>query len=195
VDRVVARVGRAHGLRGEVTVEVRTDAPALRFVDGARFATDPAERGPLTLRTAREHSGALLLACEGVDDRTAAESLRGTMLLVEAAASDEPDAWYDDELVGLRAERADGTLLGEVVGLLTGGAQDLLEVRPPGASRGATVLVPFVTALVPVVDVAGGRVVLDPPGGMFDEDASGDDATDADAADDAARPTDVDGTV
>jgi len=178
MDRVVARIGRAHGLRGEVTVEVRTDAPGLRFVDGARFTTDPPERGPLTLRSAHEHSGALLLAFDGVDDRSAAEGLRGTMLLVDAAASDEPDAWYDDELVGLRAERADGSVLGEVVGLQTGGAQDLLEVRPSGAARGATVLVPFVTALVPVVDVPGGRVVLDPPGGLFD--AAPDDADDAD---------------
>jgi 16S rRNA processing protein RimM len=166
VDRVVARIGRAHGLRGEVTAEVRTDVPEQRFTSGARFTTDPAERGPLTLRSAREHSGVLLLAFEDVDDRTDAENLRGTLLLVDAGASDEPDAWYDDELVGLRAERADGTVLGDVVGLLTGGAQDLLQVRPAG--RGDDVLVPFVRALVPTVDVAGGRVVLDPPGGMFD---------------------------
>jgi 16S rRNA processing protein RimM len=169
MDRVVARVGRAHGLRGEVTVEVRTDAPEQRFVEGATFSTDPAAAGPLTLRSARDNNGVLLLAFEGVADRTGAESLRGTLLLVAADASDEPDAWYDDELVGLRAQRPDGSPLGEVVGLLTGGAQDLLEVRPVGAGR-STVLVPFVTALVPVVDVPGGRVVIDPPGGMFDAD-------------------------
>jgi 16S rRNA processing protein RimM len=90
------------------------------------------------------------------------------VLLIDADASDEPDAWYDDELVGLRAERPDGTVLGEVVGLLTGGAQDLLQVRPVGDGPADDVLVPFVTALVPTVDVAGGRIVLDPPGGMFD---------------------------
>lgn len=168
MDRVVARVGRAHGLRGEVSAEVRTDVPQLRFVDGARFTTDPAERGPLTLSSAREHNGVLLLTFEGVDDRTAAEALRDTLLLVQTEGSDEPDAWYDDELVGLRAELADGTRLGDVVGLLTGGAQDLLEVLPEGAPRRSTVLVPFVTNLVPVVDVPGGRVVLDPPGGMFE---------------------------
>jgi 16S rRNA processing protein RimM len=168
VDRVVARIGRAHGLRGEVTAEVRTDSPERRFVAGAAFATDPAERGPLTLQSAREHSGVLLLAFEGVDDREGAEALRGTVLLVDADASDEPDAWYDDELVGLRAQRVDGTALGEVVALLTGGAQDLLQVRPVGGEPADDVLVPFVTALVPTVDVAGGRVVLDPPGGMFD---------------------------
>ncbi|HET8617278.1 MAG TPA: ribosome maturation factor RimM [Actinomycetales bacterium] len=176
MDRVVARIGRAHGLRGEVTVEVRTDVPEQRFVDGARFTTNPVSHGPLTLRSVRENNGVLLLGFEGVDDRTAAEELRGTMLLVDAEASDEPDAWYDEELVGLRAERADGTVLGEVSGLLTGGAQDLLEVRPTRGPRSTTVLVPFVTALVPVVDIAGGRVVLEPPGGMFDVDeADGED--------------------
>ena len=174
MDRVVARVGRAHGLRGEVTAEVRTDIPELRFTDGARFTTDPAARGPLTLTAAREQGGVLLLTFDGVEDRTAAEALRGTLLLVDASASDEPDAWYDDELVGLRAESAEGAVLGEVVGLHTGGAQDLLEVKPTGQAS-ETVLVPFVRALVPEVDVAGGRVVLDPPGGLFeplaDEDA------------------------
>lgn len=174
MDRVVARIGRAHGLRGEVTAEVRTDVPELRFTDGARFTTDPADRGPLTLHSVREHNGVLLLTFAGVVDRMAAEALRGTLLLVDVATSDEQDAWYDDELVGLRAESADGVLLGEVVGLQTGGAQDLLEIKPSGSAR-EMVLVPFVTALVPEVDVAGGRVVLHPPGGLFepppDEDA------------------------
>jgi 16S rRNA processing protein RimM len=175
VDRVVARIGRAHGLHGEVTAEVRTDSPQQRFTAGAVFSTDPADRGPLVLRSARDHSGVLVLSFEGVDDREGAERLRGTLLLVDADASDEPDAWYDDELVGLRAELADGTLLGEVVGLLTGGAQDLLQVRPTRRGRADNVLVPFVRALVPTVDVAGGRVVLDPPGGMFDGDEAGPD--------------------
>jgi 16S rRNA processing protein RimM len=170
MDRVVARVGRAHGLRGEVTVEVRTDVPELRFTDGARFTTDPADRGPLTLCSVREHNGVLLLTFEAVTDREAAEALRGTLLLVDVARSDEPDAWYDDELVGLRAETADGIVLGEVVGLQTGGAQDLLEIKPTGSAR-ERVLVPFVAALVPEVDVAGGRVVIDPPGGLFDPTA------------------------
>jgi 16S rRNA processing protein RimM len=173
MERVVARIGRAHGLRGEVSVEVRTDVPEKRFVAGAVFATDPAERGPLTLAGARDQGGVLLLAFEQVPDRSAAEALRGTLLIVDADASDEPDAWYEDELVGLRVEDPAGALLGELVRLETGGAQDLLVVRP--TVGGELVRVPFVVALVPVVDVAGGRVVVDPPGGMFgpgdDEDA------------------------
>jgi 16S rRNA processing protein RimM len=165
MDRVVARIGRAHGLRGEVSIEVRTDVPEQRFVAGAVFATDPADRGPLTLAGARDQGGVLVLAFEQVPDRTAAEALRDTLLLVDADASDEPDAWYEDELVGLRVEDPAGTVLGELLRLESGGAQDLLVVRPAGG--GQLVRVPFVAPLVPVVDVPGGRVVVDPPGGMF----------------------------
>jgi len=170
MERVVARIGRAHGLRGELSVEVRTDVPEQRFVPGTVFGTDPAERGPLTLAAARDQGGMRVLGFAEVADRTAAEGLRGTLLLVDADASDEEDAWYEDELVGLRVEDPQGRLLGELVRLETGGAQDLLVVRP--AEGGEHVRVPFVSALVPVVDVAGGRLVVDPPGGMFGPDAS-----------------------
>jgi 16S rRNA processing protein RimM len=178
MERVVARIGRAHGLRGEVSVDVRTDVPEQRFVPGAIFTTEPADRGPLTLLDVRDHGGVLLLSFAEVPDRTAAEALRGTLLVVEADASDEPDAWYEDELVGLRVEDPAGGPLGVVVRLETGGAQDLLVVRP--SAGGEHVRVPFVAALVPVVDVAGGRIVVDPPGGLFDdafEDDASEDAT------------------
>jgi len=92
MDRVVARIGRAHGLRGEVSVEVRTDVPEQRFVPGAVFGTDPADHGPLTLLTARDHGGLLVLGFAEAGDRSAAEALRDTLLLVDAAASDEEDA-------------------------------------------------------------------------------------------------------
>jgi 16S rRNA processing protein RimM len=168
MDRVVARIGRPHGLRGELSVEVRTDVPEQRFVAGAVFGTEPADRGPLTLTSVRDQNGLLVLGFAQVPDRSAAEALRGTLLLVEADASDEQDAWYEDELVGLRVEDTAGRLLGELVRLETGGAQDLLVVRP--AEGGEHVRVPFVAALVPLVDVPGGRVVVDPPGGMFGPD-------------------------
>ena len=166
MQRVVARIGRAHGLKGEVSAETRTDVPELRFVPGAVFSTDPAPVGPLTLVDGRDHSGVLILRFEGVTTREGAELLRGTKLLLDIGVSDEPDAWYEHELVGLRVVLADGTDLGEVIRLDAGAAQDLLVVRRSGA--GQEVLVPFVAALVPEVDIAGGRVVLDPPGGMFD---------------------------
>ena len=105
-----------------------------------------------------------------VSDRTAAEGLTGVTLVVDAEDSeDEDDAWYPHELAGLRAEHVDGRLLGEVVGLEHAPAHDVLVIRE---TDGARTLVPFVRAIVPVVDVAGGRVVLDPPGGLLASDAA-----------------------
>ena len=169
----VGRIGRAHGLRGEVSIEVRTDVPEQRFVEGRVFATEPASAGPLTLSGVRDHNGVLLLTFEGSQDRSAAEALRGVLLLVDTDLSDEPDAWYESELVGLAVQAPDGAPLGEVLRLDSTGAQDLLVVRAAG---GEEVLVPFVTALVPVVDVPGRRVVVDPPGGLFP--GVGDEASD-----------------
>ncbi|WP_369052854.1 ribosome maturation factor RimM [Kineococcus terrestris] len=167
MEYVVARVGRPHGVRGEVTVELRTDAPEERFAPGAVLRTDPAARGPLTVESARWHSGTLLVAFAEAADRAAVEELRDTLLLVdvdEEAAAGEDDAWYPHQLRGLAAVSAAGVPLGTVADLLTGTAQDLLVVT---GTDGAEVLVPFVARLVPEVDVAGGRVVLDPPGGLF----------------------------
>ncbi len=166
----VARIGRAHGLRGEVSLEVRTDSPDERLAVGAVLATEPASAGPLTIATRRVQQGRWVVAFEQVRDRTAAEALRGVELVVDTAG-DEPDedAWYPHELVGLRAEAADGRLLGEVVGLEPAPAHDMLVLREVGGER---TLVPFVRVIVPVVDVAAGRVVLDPPGGLLASDAA-----------------------
>ena len=168
VEYVVARIGRPHGVRGEVTLELRTDAPGERFAPGAVLRTDPAPRGPLTVESARWHTGTLLVAFEGVEGRDAVEALRDTLLLVDVdeGAGAEDDAWYPHQLRGLAAVTAGGTALGTVADLLTGTAQDLLVVT---GTDGREVLVPFVERLVPVVDVPGGRVVLDPPGGLFAE--------------------------
>lgn len=167
----VARIGRAHGLRGEVALDVRTDDPAARFTAGAVLPTEPAERGPLTVVRTREQQGRWYVTFAEAPDRTAAEALRGVELLVDVAGEDDDDedAWYPHELAGLRAEHVDGRVLGEVVGLEHLPAQDALVLREPD---GARTLVPFVRAIVPVVDVAGGRVVLDPPGGLLASDAA-----------------------
>jgi 16S rRNA processing protein RimM len=168
MELVVARVGRPQGLRGEVSVEVRTDDPARRFVVGAELLTDPGQAGPLRLAAVREQSGRTILRFEGIGDRTQAEALRGVLLLVETddeadvAPSDE---WYDHQLVGLTAVRPDGAVLGVVTRIGHRPAQDLVVATE---SRGE-VLVPFVAALVPTVDVVGRRVVIDPPGGLFDD--------------------------
>ena len=166
----VARIGRAHGLRGEVALDLRTDAPDERLSPGTVLATEPAAAGPLTVARTRIQQGRWFVAFDGVDDRTAAEALTGVELVVEASQDeDDEDAWYPHELAGLRAEGTDGRLLGEVVGLEHAPAHDVLVLREPD---GARTLVPFVRAIVPLVDVAGGRVVLDPPGGLLASDAA-----------------------
>ncbi len=181
IELVVGRIGKPHGLRGEVTVDVRTDEPERRFAPGAvlraerpRGAAPGAQGSPraavaspgsLRVVRARWHSSVLLVTFAELDDRTAAEGARGLVLHAEvpvAERPEDPEEFYDHQLVGLRAEDTDGTPLGEVTGLVHGGAQDLLAIRTPD---GRDTLVPFVQALVPEVDLAGGRVVVaDRPG-------------------------------
>jgi len=162
---VVGRLGRPHGLKGELTVAVRTDDAERRFTTGAWFLTEP-DVGALVLAAARKHTDRWVLRFEDVLTREDAEDLRDVTLLVDAAVDEpEEDAWLIGDLVGLVAQNPDGTRLGTVVALESGAAQDLLVVDT-GRDR---VLVPFVTALVPVVDVAAGHVVVDPPGGLFPE--------------------------
>ncbi len=164
---VVGRIGRPHGVRGEVTVEVRTDDPDLRFVVGAVLATDPAERGPVTITGRRWHREVLLLTVQGIETREDAETLRDTELLVDVAdlpPLEDPESFYDHQLVGLAARLADGTALGEVTSVRHEGA-DLLVLQ---AADGRELLIPFVTAIVPTVDVAGGFLVVDPPAGLLE---------------------------
>lgn len=171
---VVGRVGRPHGLRGEVTVEVRTDDPDQRFAAGSSLATDPADRGPLTIAASRWHSGRLLVCFAGYDDRAAAETLRGTVLVIDAAGLAplaDPEEFYDHDLIGLQVVTVAGEHVGTVADVLHHG-QDLLVVSGAGPQAGTEVLVPFVAAIVPEVDVAGGRLVIDPPPGLLDPDAA-----------------------
>lgn len=164
MEVVVARLGRPHGVRGELSVEVRTDSPQQRFVPGAVFRTDPGERR-LTLRRARDAGGRLLLTFAEVTDRDAAEALRGVLLVAEVGEHEEDDAWPVALLVGLRALTVDGRDAGTVVAVEHLPAQDLLVLEQPDGRRA---LVPFVAAIVPEVDVAAGRLLLDPPGGLLD---------------------------
>lgn len=171
---LVARIGKPHGLRGEVTVQTHTDDPEGRYVPGTVFETEAAAGTgvprALTLATARKHRETWLLGFEEIPDRTGAESLRGTRLLldtddVEGDADDE--GWYEHDLVGLAVVDPSGTAIGEVTGLVVGAAQDLLEVR---LADGREALVPFVEAIVTEVDPDAGRVVVDAPAGLFDLD-------------------------
>jgi 16S rRNA processing protein RimM len=163
---VVARIGRPHGIRGELTLDLRTDDPDRRFAPGTVFATDPATSGPLTVERARHHAGGLLVRFVGIDDRTAAEGLRGTWLVVDAAdipASADPEEYHDQQLVGLTVVTRADTPVGTVTGVRHFG-QDLLVIR---CHDGGEALVPFVAALVPEVDLPGGRLVIDPPPGLL----------------------------
>lgn len=163
----VATITRPHGLRGELVLALRTDDPEARLAVGSVLTTDPASAGPLTVTSSRTAGGRWYATFAEAGDRTAAERLRGVDLVVEEEASAEDDAWYPEELVGLRVELADGTVVGEVVGLEHLPAQDVLVVAE---DEDVHTLVPFVRAIVPTVDLAGGRVVLDPPGGLLARD-------------------------
>ncbi len=171
---VVGRVGRPHGIRGELTVQVHTDDPDLRFAAGSVLATEPAARGPLTITSSRWHSGRLLVTFDGYADRDTAEDLRGTLLVMDSAEigpTGDPDEFHDYELVGLEVVTVAGEQVGAVADVLHQG-QDLLVVQRPGRP-GDPVLIPFVAAIVPEVDVAAGRLVVDPPPGLFDLGAAG----------------------
>ncbi|WP_433531952.1 ribosome maturation factor RimM [Micromonospora sp. CA-263727] len=183
---IVGRIGKPHGIRGEVTVEVRTDEPETRFAPGMVLRTMPGvnPRGipepvagsgvryeapdELTVEAARWHQGRLLVAFEGVLDRDVAEALRGTLVTVDSAdvaAPEDPEEFHDHQLVGLAVVTPAGERLGEVARIDHAPASDLLVLRRP---EGRTALIPFVRAIVPEVDLAGGRVVVDPPAGLLD---------------------------
>lgn len=170
IDVVVGRIGKPHGIRGEVTVDVRTDSPEVRFAVGEVLRVVPSKDATvawreLTVRTARWHQGILLLGFEEFADRNGAETARGVVLEVTLDADDvpeDPEEFYEHQLRGLQVRNLDGETIGTVTGLVSGAAQDLLAIR---AVDGRSTLVPFVETLVPTVDVAGGHVVVaDRPG-------------------------------
>ncbi|MGC5344517.1 ribosome maturation factor RimM [Streptomyces sp. AM 4-1-1] len=166
---VVARIGRAHGIKGEVTVEVRTDEPELRLGPGAVLATDPASTGPLTIETGRVHSGRLLLRFEGVRDRTAAEALRNTLLIADVDPEDlpeDPEEFYDHQLMDLDVVLADGTGIGRITEITHLPSQDLFIVERPDGSE---VMIPFVEEIVAEIDLAEQRAVITPPPGLIDD--------------------------
>jgi 16S rRNA processing protein RimM len=171
---VVGRLGRAHGLRGEVVVEPRTDEPERRFAAGVPLRTESQPPGrpggqartpTLTVAGSRWHQNRLLVRFEGVTDRAGAETLRGLLLITDVDPRERPEdpaEFYDHQLTGLRVHTTEGEKVGEVVSVVHTGAQDLLTVR---RDDGGEVLVPFVTALVPRVDLDAGTLeVADRPG-------------------------------
>jgi 16S rRNA processing protein RimM len=172
----VGRLVKAHGLKGALKLELYTDDPDRRFVPGATFSlqvpTESAWHGrSITLRELRYYNGQPVGFFDEAEDRTAAESLVRAILWIDLA-SDEPveeDAWFDHQLVGLRVLR-DGAEVGTVARVDHLPAQDLLAVT----TTDGEVLVPFVKAIVPSVDVAAGVVTVTPPAGLFEEPAEAD---------------------
>jgi 16S rRNA processing protein RimM len=172
---IVGRIGRPHGIRGEVVIGVRTDEPDLRFAVGAVLDArsspdgDDADGDRLTIASARWHSGQLLVAFAGTTDRTAAGELTGSWLSVDSSQLPEtgdPDEFRDHELIGLSVRTLAGDPVGVVTDVLHHG-QDLLVVRRADG-RDQECLVPFVRAIVPEVDVPAGVLVIDPPPGLLD---------------------------
>jgi 16S rRNA processing protein RimM len=173
IEVVIGRIGKPHGLRGEVTVEPRTDEPDRRFATGTtvraeRPSGSPAPWPELTVLDARWHRTTLLVRFEELVDRTTAEAARGLLLHATVPADerpDDPDEFYDHQLLGLAVVTGDGAPLGEIADLLHLPGQDVLAVKRPD---GPEVLIPFIKQFVPVVDVKGGRVVVTPPEGLLD---------------------------
>lgn len=180
----VGRLVKAHGLKGALKLELYTDEPDRRFTPGARFTLQVPEHSPwhgktVTVREFKWMNSHPVVFLHDVEDRTGAESLVRAILWIDEDAADTPaedDAWYDHQLVGLAVVR-DTETVGRVIRVDHLPAQDLLVVAPAGASGAdREVLVPFVKAIVPEVDIAAGRVVVTPPAGLF-EDLPADDQT------------------
>jgi 16S rRNA processing protein RimM len=165
----VGRIGAAHGTRGEVRLWSFTADP-LAIADYGALETQDRSRS-FTIEALRPGKDFLVARLAGITDRTAAEALTNLELYVQRErlpAPGDADEFYHSDLIGLRAVGVDGSELGSVVAVQNFGAGDLLEVRPPNAS--GTVLVPFTAGTVPQVDVAAGRLVIDPPHGLFKSD-------------------------
>jgi 16S rRNA processing protein RimM len=158
----VGRIGRAHGILGEATIEVRTDEPERRFAVGAVVSTDNPITSELTVSSARVHNGILLLGFEGISDRNGIEKLRNTLMYADVdinEVGEDEDDYHVQQLIGLRAELEDGSEYGVVTDVLNLPAQDCLAVK----TKSGEVLIPFVRQLVPVVDLANKKVVVIPP--------------------------------
>jgi len=157
---LVGRIGRAHGILGEATIEVRTDEPSIRFAIGAAVQTDT--HGELTISRHRNHNGVLLLGFEGVNDRNDIEKLRDTLMYsevdIDAPGADEDD-YHVLQLIGCTAYLESGDKFGDVSDIINLPGQDLLAIDTPTGE----VLIPFVHQLVPVVDIKNKRMTVFPP--------------------------------
>lgn len=173
MELVVGRVVKAHGIRGELVVDVRTDSPEERFAPGTRLVGRTGKGRTstdreVTVEAARSHSGRLLVRLDGIGDRDAADAIRGMLLIVDSDSlpdTDDPDEFHDHQLVGLKVLDTEGNRLGEVTEIMHTPAGELLAIH---LESGIDALVPFVTEMVPEVDLEAGTCVIDPPEGLLD---------------------------
>jgi 16S rRNA processing protein RimM len=171
MDLVVGRVAKAHGIAGEVVVDIRTDDPTARFAAGKTLRGRPSRGGaerPFVVESVREHGGRLLIRLSGVEDRSAADALRGTLFLVDTVdlpPIDDPDEYYDHQLEGLTVRTVGGDEVGVITEVLHTSAGELLAVK---RTSGTELLVPFVSAIVTSVSLTGGTVQIDPPDGLLE---------------------------
>jgi 16S rRNA processing protein RimM len=168
VEVVVGVIGRAHGVRGEVAVELRTDEPDRRFAPGQQLRAEDSARC-FTVLSARDHAGGLLVRFGEVADRATADTVRGTRLVADVDVDERPagvEEFYDRQLVGLVARSTDGAHVGRVVAVLHLPHQDLLEVETVQGRR----LIPFVEALVPEIDLEAGWLRIAAVPGLLDEE-------------------------
>ncbi|OBJ16832.1 ribosome maturation factor RimM [Mycobacterium sp. 1245801.1] len=174
MELTVGRVVKAHGISGELVVEIRTDDPAARFSPGNTLRAKPSRGGTersCVIESAREHGGRLLVRLAGVADRDAADALRGTLFVVDSEDLpdiDEADTYYDHQLEGLRVHTTAGEQVGVVAEVLHTAAGELLAVRRESGDQEREVLVPFVSAIVTAVSLDDGTVEIDPPEGLLD---------------------------
>jgi len=164
---VIGRIGRAHGVRGDLFVEPITDEPDHRYADGTVLMTS--DDTTLTVATSKWHSGRFVVHFAGVDDRNAAEALRGQTLTIEvdpAELPEDPDEYYDHQLIGLKVVLEDGSLIGVIGEVIHLPSQDLLSVKREGDTE---VLIPFVTEFVPEIDLDTKTVTITPPPGLLNE--------------------------
>ncbi len=164
---VVARIGRAHGVLGEATIEVRTDQPEDRFQIGTSLITDPANFGPLKIASVRDHNGTLLLGFVGINDRNQVEELRNVLLLSEVDIEDgtNDDDFHLQQLLGCLVVTNEGKELGPVTDVVALPAQNLLAVD----YLGREILIPFVKSIVPEVSIKDRKITVLPPEGLLDE--------------------------
>jgi 16S rRNA processing protein RimM len=166
-ETIVGVIGRPHGVRGEVAVELRTDEPERRFAPGQVLRDEGGTR-PFTVQSIRDHSGRLLVRFAEVVNRETAEAVRGTLLIAAVEPEErplEPEEFYDRQLIGLQVRRADGVVVGTVNSVLHLPSQEVLEVETANGPR----LVPFVTALVPHIDLEACCLTVADVAGLLDD--------------------------